>query len=84
MSRITTVTNLNKNTKNRMKYVLNQKMQAIENGHNKKRQLSNDFNKHYICKLCGEYCDCILIAHAEKHGYKTKKEFLDSGNLVAV
>lgn len=42
------------------------------------------YNGNYVCKLCGQYCECVLTIHAEQHGYKTKKEFLESGNLVAV
>lgn len=46
--------------------------------------VKNNFIRPYVCKACGQFCECILISHAEQHGFKTKQEFLDSGLLVQV
>ncbi len=35
-----------------------------------------------ICTICGEYLNVVLHIHAEKHGYNSAEEFINSGKVI--
>lgn len=36
------------------------------------------------CLICGSVLDMVLHAHAEKHGFKTREQFLTSGMVQPI
>lgn len=35
-----------------------------------------------VCKLCGEYFDCITFAHAELHGFKHPNDMAKNADFI--
>lgn len=45
-----------------------------------RKPAKNNWQNPHKYLVCGEKLDMVLHAHAEKHGYTTREQFINSGN----